>query len=168
MAKREMKSRCRNCGERVHFGKPTPKEGERPRYYDLWIHTDTGDNLCAGDPDAFRKFARPKDFCCEQVETWNKTFCNRPVKAESGEDGLCGIHLRFKRDREQQHDDWNSTRELSNYNFENCTELAMELKEKYGIASQITYNQQAGMYDGFVKVNPRELLDFMEAIFGED
>lgn len=181
-------STCRHCGERVIFTRLQnipeghPKyNAERPynniRRYEIWHHRNApiGEELhCANQPEKtedgrhlYRKRAEPRDYCVQSVDSaYSSRYCNRRVK--DAEIYMCGIHARREREHERKRQKDKEQNDLSNYVFSETVKLQEELKKRFGLDTLTHYDWKSHAYTGRVIVNPRELLDFLEAYLPEE
>lgn len=180
-------STCRHCGERVVFGRlRTIPEGhpkfnaERPamniRRYEIWWHAqaEIGEELQCQDAESvdlggnrYHRRAAPRDYCIVNVDSaYSSRYCNRRVK--DAEIFMCGIHARRERDRERARAKEKEQSDISSYVFSGAVELQTELKERFGLQTSTHYDWKSHSYTGRVVINPRELLDFLEAYLPEE
>lgn len=182
----KLRSTCRHCGERVVFDrlKPIPEShskynAERPtmniRRSEIWYHmeAEVGEEiLCKIEEETlsgsrYSKRAQPRDYCVESVESaYSFRYCNRRVK--DAKLFMCGIHARRERELLNKRAKEIESRELSNYVFTETLKLQERLKNNFGLDTKTDYDWRNHAYSGLVTINPRELLDFLEAYLPEE
>lgn len=102
------------------------------------------------------------ELCVEQVsDGWFSHQCGRKAK----EEGLCGIHLRSKRQREEKARRFEEERVLSNKNHEQAWQVVTYLGQ-HNIDARPEYDTKTLMFTGGVTIRPSSMERFREFLEG--